>query len=147
MAQESVEGFSRLPGENPQDTEAAKEAPESSRPRARMPFLLCLFMAVALLLYVNRDFRITIVPKPLPESPDRWAISLLSSPEVKRLMRYHGVNGLCITDQMAFIKRDGLWICVFHDPPTDQELKIVRRIVAPLLERTATLEKKPSPPE
>jgi hypothetical protein len=31
-------------------------------------------------------------------------------------MRYHGTNGIMITDDSVYIKRDGRWICVYRDP-------------------------------
>ncbi len=130
-----------------QEITSEKGAPGRPGRRVRIPFLLSLLLALILLLFLNHDLRAPILPEPFRESADRWPISLLTSPEVKRLMRYHGVNGLYITGQAAFMKRDGLWICIFHDPPTEQELKIVRRIVAPLQERTATLVRKSSPEE
>lgn len=47
--------------------------------------------------------------------------SWLSKKEAARLMQYHGVQGLKITDAEVFIVRDGRWIRVYHDPPYPAE--------------------------
>ncbi len=144
MTSQRFGGFPCFSGENPKESGPGKDGRKSARPRVRLRFVLTLLLSLVALGYVNRDVRIMFLPQPIPEDGERWTIPFLSSPEAKRLMRYHGVNGMAITDQMAFMRRDGSWICIFHDPPTEQELKIVRRIVSPLAERTANLQARPS---
>lgn len=145
MAQQLIEGISFLPGEYPQDIASGREMPRVSRPRVRIPYTLSLLLALTLQVFVLRDIGIDWRPRPVPRDDDGWGITFLTRPEAKHLMRYHGVHGFRIADQTAFIKRDGSWICIFHDPPTEQELKIVRRIAAPLPERAVILQAKLSP--
>lgn len=61
-------------------------------------------------------------PVRAPEDPG--VTSWLSAGEARRLMRYHGVLGLKITADKVFIRRDGRWICVYHDPPYPLERSI-----------------------
>lgn len=58
----------------------------------------------------------------LQDDPD--ITSWLSKKEAARLMQYHGVQGLKITDAEVFIVRDGRWIRVYHDPPYPTEKNI-----------------------
>lgn len=53
--------------------------------------------------------------------PDSHVTSWLTKEEARRLMRYHGTNGLQVTSDRVFIKRDGRWICVFRQSPGPEE--------------------------
>lgn len=91
-----------------------------------------LALAVAIALPPKR----LALPDPFRPSVERAAAearpdSVLTDREIKRLMRYHGVLGLRITADQAYIKRNRRWLCVFHDPPTPAERTIVGRAAAP----------------
>ncbi len=47
---------------------------------------------------------------------DDHVTTWLSNAKARQLMRYHGTNGLMITSDKVYIKRDGRWICVYRDP-------------------------------
>ncbi len=92
---------------------------------------LRLFLAVARqLLYVFLFAAVLLVPMHLILSgggtspadantlvPDSHVTSWLTKEEARRLMRYHGTNGLQVTSDRVFIKRDGRWICVYRHVP------------------------------
>ena len=40
----------------------------------------------------------------------------LSKEKARELMRYHGTNGIMITEDRVYIKRDTRWISVYRDP-------------------------------
>jgi hypothetical protein len=66
----------------------------------------------------------TGVGRPLPVEDDPSVTSWLSKSEADRLMRYHGVLALKITGDKVFIRREGRWIRVHHDPPLPLERSI-----------------------
>jgi hypothetical protein len=47
---------------------------------------------------------------------DMNVTSWLSNKKARQLMRYHGTNGILVTADEVYIKRDGRWICVYRDP-------------------------------
>jgi len=47
---------------------------------------------------------------------DPYVTTWLSKEKARQLMRYHGTNGIMITADKVYIKRDGRWICVYRDP-------------------------------
>ncbi len=55
-----------------------------------------------------------------PQS-DAYVTTWLSKEKASQLMRYHGTNGLMITSDKVYIKRDGRWICVYRDPSSIPE--------------------------
>lgn len=61
---------------------------------------------------------------PPREEDDASVTSWLSKGQAERLMRYHGVPGLKITADKVFIRREGRWICIYHDPPYPLERSI-----------------------
>lgn len=42
--------------------------------------------------------------------------SWLSKEKAGELMRYHGTNGIMITEDRVYIKRDSRWVCVYRNP-------------------------------
>ncbi|HEU5359963.1 MAG TPA: hypothetical protein VFU42_02280 [Candidatus Deferrimicrobiaceae bacterium] len=69
-----------------------------------------------------------------PDSPrrsddhqtDRYVTTWLTKEKAGKIMRYHGTNGIKITGDRVFIKRDGRWICVYRNPsslPEKQDLE------------------------
>lgn len=46
---------------------------------------------------------------------DAYVTTWLSAEKARQLMRYHGTNGIMITSDKVYIKRDGRWICVYRD--------------------------------
>lgn len=53
---------------------------------------------------------------------DPYVTTWLSKEKARQLMRYHGTNGIMITADEVYIKRDGRWICVYRDPSVLQEV-------------------------
>ncbi|MGB3096919.1 MAG: hypothetical protein WBB46_09350 [Candidatus Deferrimicrobiaceae bacterium] len=47
---------------------------------------------------------------------DPYVTSWLSKKKASQLLRYHGANAIKITEDQVYIKREGLWICVYRDP-------------------------------
>jgi len=47
---------------------------------------------------------------------DPHVTTWLSKEKARQLMRYHGTNGIMITADKVYIKRDERWICVYRDP-------------------------------
>jgi len=47
---------------------------------------------------------------------DPYVTTWLSKEKARQLMRYHGTNGIMITADKVYIKRDERWICVYRDP-------------------------------
>src|SRR5574341_276156 len=81
-------------------------------------FALAITLALPLqYFYHQRQYHATAVTA----TPDAQVNSKLTDKEIKRLMRYHGVLGLRINADGAYIKRNKRWICVFHNPPTPAE--------------------------
>lgn len=87
------------------------------RPLVTLLLLLCLFAGGYLFAEPASS-----VPYDYQDDPD--ITSWLSKKEAARLMQYHGVQGLKITDAEVFIARDGRWIRVYHDPPYPMEKNI-----------------------
>src|SRR3972149_5047729 len=54
---------------------------------------------------------------------DPYVTTWLSKEKARQLMRYHGTNGIMITADKVYIKRDGRWICVYRDPSVLQEVE------------------------
>ncbi|GAB4368269.1 MAG: hypothetical protein Kow00128_13490 [Deltaproteobacteria bacterium] len=84
--------------------------------------LLVLFLAAA---YLVASPGTTATGTSYDYRTDPNITSWLSKKEAERLMRYHGVQGLKITDREVFIHRDNRWVCVYHDPPYPLEISIV----------------------
>lgn len=61
---------------------------------------------------------------PPREPEDASVTGWLSKRQAERLLRYHGVLALKITGDKVFIRREGRWICVYHDPPYPLERSI-----------------------
>lgn len=47
---------------------------------------------------------------------DPYITPWLSKKKAGQIMRFHGTNGIKITEDRVYIKRDGRWICVYRDP-------------------------------
>jgi hypothetical protein len=54
---------------------------------------------------------------------DLYVTTWLSKEKARQLMRYHGTNGIMITADKVYIKRDGQWICVYRDPSILQDVE------------------------
>ena len=67
--------------------------------------LVCLLFMPPLSTGVSVDYQ---------EDPN--VTSWLSKEKARDLMRYHGTNGIMITEDRVFIKRDSQWICVYRNP-------------------------------
>lgn len=53
---------------------------------------------------------------------DEYVTSWLTKEKARKIMRYHGTNGIKITTDRVYIKRDGRWICVYRDPSSLPEM-------------------------
>ena len=53
---------------------------------------------------------------------DAYVTSWLSKEKARKIMRYHGTNGIKITTDRVYIKREGRWICVYRDPSSLPEM-------------------------
>ena len=60
---------------------------------------------------------------------DPYVTTWLSKEKARQLMRYHGTNGIMITADKVYIKRDERWICVYRDPSSLPEKD--HRLVSP----------------
>ena len=49
---------------------------------------------------------------------DQYVTTWLTKEKARKIMRYHGTNGIKITEDRVYIKRDGRWICVYRDSST-----------------------------
>jgi hypothetical protein len=67
--------------------------------------LICLLFMPPLSRGVSVDYQ---------EDPN--VTSWLSKEKARDLMRYHGTNGIMITEDRVYIKRDSRWICVYRNP-------------------------------
>ena len=55
---------------------------------------------------------------------DMFVTTWLSNEKARQLMRYHGTNGILVTADEVYIKRDGRWICVYRDPSSLPEERV-----------------------
>lgn len=55
-----------------------------------------------------------VVPEDYQKDPN--VTTWLTKEKARQIMRYHGTNGIMVTEDSVYIKRDGRWICVYRDP-------------------------------
>ncbi len=81
-------------------------------------FLLIGFLLVCLLFVPPRSQGVSE-----DYQADPNVTSWLSKEKARELMSYHGTNGIMITEDRVYIKRDSRWICVFQNPSAFPEGK------------------------
>jgi len=91
--------------------------------KSRTAKMLLISLLPAICLFAAQGPSAAPVAYDYREDPN--VTSWLTKKGAERLMRYHGAQGLKITENEVFIQRDNRWICVYHDPPYPLEMSIV----------------------
>jgi|GEM_PF-1441480 len=85
-------------------------------------YLLLGGLLLACLLFVSPGYQ--GVSDDYQEDP--YVTTWLSKEKASELMRYHGANGIMITEDRVYIKRDSRWICVYRDPSALPEMETLQ---------------------